>query len=363
MSERATSLSGVLGQGRAVETLRASLVGGRVHHAWVFTGPMGVGKRTAAEAFAAALLDPTTAPDLAGVPEPDPASQTQRLIAAGTHPDLHIVTKELARYSDNSQIRERKLLSIPKEVIDQHLLRPIALASSLRLGGLASKVFIIDEAERLDRSRTNAPVQNSMLKTLEEPPAGSVIILVTSAEEMLLPTIRSRCQRVVFTTLDDESMERWLARSGIAAEGAERRWLLDYAAGSPGRLVQAHEGGMYEWHRAVEPMLADLDRGKFPQTLGSTMASLIDEWAKQAVSKNPQASKEAANVTGTRAMLSMLAERARRRLREAASRGEDVGVPARMIDAVERADREVGANVALVHVMDNLAAQWATARQ
>ncbi len=357
-----TSLSGILGQQRAVATLRAALTGGRVHHAWVFTGPMGVGKRTAAEAFAAALLDPTTAPDLAGVPEPDPASQVQRLIAAGTHPDLHIITKELARYSEDRQIRERKLLSIPKEVIEQHLLQPIALAASLKMGGAASKVFIIDEAERLDRSRTNAPVQNSMLKCMEEPPAGSVIILVTSAEEMLLPTIRSRCQRVVFGPLDDASMDRWLASSGIEAEGAERRWLLEYAAGSPGRLVQAHEGNMYEWSRALDPMLADLERGKFPAALGSTMASLIDEWAKEAVSKNPQASKEAANVTGTRAMLTMLAERARRRLREAASRGEDCSPHARAIDAVERADRDVAAHVGLVHVMDSLAAQWACAR-
>lgn len=354
----APSLSGVLGQPRAIETLRASMRGGRVHHAWVFAGPQGVGKRTTAEAFAAALLDPTTAPNLSGDIEPDPDSQVQRLIAAGAHPDLHIITKELAAYSDDAKVRSGKQVTIAKDVIEKRLLTPIALASTLRLGGLASKVFIIDEAELLDRSRTNAPVQNALLKTLEEPPAGAVIILVTSAEEALLPTIRSRCQRVVFQPLDDASMSAWLGRAGLEVDADERRWLMSFACGSPGRALLAAEGGLYDWHRTLEPMLRDAERGVYSPSLGQTMAKLIEEWAKAAVASKPTASKEAANIAGTRLLLSMLSERRRMRLRDAAAR--DLGAAERelrALDAIDEAERQVAAAVTITNAMEFLSAQ------
>jgi DNA polymerase III subunit delta' len=353
----APTFTDILGQPKAVQTLRAAMESGRVHHAWIFTGPMGVGKHTAARAFASMILDPTTAPNLAGELEPDPSSQTQRLIATGVHPDLHLVHKELARYSEEKNVRERKLLTIPKQVVEEHLLKPIALAPSMNLGGMACKVFIVDEAERLDRSRTNAPTQNSMLKTLEEPPAGSVIILVTSAEENLLPTIRSRCQRVVFTALDEPAMEAWMKRAGIDVTGAERRWLLEFAEGSPGKMMRAIEGGMYAWSRELEPMLDAADRGKFDAALGPTMAKLVDEWAKSEAGKDPQGSKEAANFAGARAMLSLIAERARKRLRDAASRGEDPSPAVAIVDAIDDADRHIAANVSLANAFENLAVQ------
>lgn len=360
MEPRSPSLGDILGQDRAIGVLRGALAAGRVHHAWIFSGPMGVGKRTTALAFAAALLDPTTGPNLAGEFEPDPSSPVQRLIASGVHPDLHMITKELARFSDDPDVRDRKLLTIPKAVIEEHLLGPIALSPGLNNGGLATKAFIIDEAERLDRSRSHAPTQNAMLKTLEEPPAGSVIILVTSAEEMLLPTVRSRCQRVVFGGLDAGSMERWLAgwvsSTGVALQAEERRWLLEYAEGSPGRLVQAHSGGMYQWSRELEPMLSEVERGRFPSGLGSAMARLVDEWAKESVSKSPQASKEAANLTGARALLGMLAQRSSRRLRQAALEAQDPTPHARMIELLERTERHVAAHVPLAHALEGLAA-------
>ena len=360
MASAARSLSEILGQPKAVGILRAAIASGRVHHAWVFVGPMGVGKLTTALAFAGAILDPTTAPDLSGTPEPDPSSPTQRLLASGTHPDLHVITKELARYSDDKEVRSRKLLTIPKQVIDEHLLTPIALTPTLRAGGLASKVFIVDEAERLDRSRSNAPTQNSMLKTLEEPPDGSVIILVTSAEEALLPTIRSRCQRVVFSSLDERSMRSWLDASEIRASPEEARWLVRFADGSPGRLALAHEGGMYEWGRAIDPMLDEVDRGRFPPELGATMAKLVDEWAAGVVKKSPQASKEAANLAGARAMLTLLLERCRASLRAAAAVGGDPSRALHAIECVERAEQHIAANVTLRNAMENLAVQWSS---
>ncbi|MEQ8769806.1 MAG: AAA family ATPase [Phycisphaerales bacterium] len=354
-------LGEVIGQDRAVGVLRAAVESDRLHHAWIFHGPPGVGKFTTAMAFAAMVLDPTTAPQetLIGPGElaPDRASETQTLLRAGTHPDLHVIVKELARFSSESRVRDSKLATIPKDVIDQHLIRPAKLAPvmSHETPPRATKVFIIDEAELMDRSPTNAPVQNAILKTLEEPPPGTVIILVTSSEDRLLPTIRSRCQRVAFTPLNDEAMARWVERASIDAGGAELEWLIGHAEGSPGKLVRARETGLYAWHRTLSPMLEQADRGELPLTLGSTMAELVDSWAKDWVSEGSSAgenrSKEAANRAGASQMFALVARRYRGQLAE-----PKAAMPAvRAIDLVGRAERLLGSNVSLKLVMDDLA--------
>ncbi|MGP1346029.1 MAG: hypothetical protein ACTS3F_05080 [Phycisphaerales bacterium] len=214
----AARLTDILGQDRAIATLNSAVASGRVHHAWIFSGPKGVGKFTAATAFAAALLDPDTRIEDGRVVEAlpgDRGSEARSLLDRGAHPDLHIIRKELARFSDDSSVRSRVLSTIPKPVVDRFLLQPIARAPVRRDGGLISKAFIIDEAELLDRSTRHAPNQASLLKTLEEPPAGSVIILVTSNEGRLIPTVRSRCQRVAFGLLSDEDMRGWMERMGV----------------------------------------------------------------------------------------------------------------------------------------------------
>ncbi|TVQ32687.1 MAG: AAA family ATPase [Phycisphaeraceae bacterium] len=352
------TLRDILGQHNALRVLRAALESQRVHHAWIFHGPHGVGKRTTAEAFAGALLDPTTGPDLSGVIAPDPDSETQRLIASGMHPDLHLITKELARYSDDRAIRERKLISIPKEVIEQHLLAPASLAPRVQAGAVVGKAFIVDEAELL-----NDTTQNAMLKTLEEPAPGTVIILVTSSPEKLLPTIRSRCQRIAFEPLSTEEMRAWMrsapsqTREKLGSD--EAAWVIDYAAGSPGLAMIAIEGRLYDWAVQLEPMLAAADAGEFSPELGERMTKFIDEWAKAQVEKNKNASKEAANKAGARRMLHLLAERARRQLRDDASRGVDAAGALATIDLVRAAERHIESNVNLALTMEHLAARMA----
>lgn len=359
-------LSDILGQTRALETLRASIASGRVHHAWVFSGPAGVGKFTTAFAFGAMLLDPTLAPNLAGELEVDDSSPTRAMIAAGTHPDLHIITKELAAYSDDRQVRERKLITIPKDVIDAHLLGPIVRAPSLRTSSLIQKVFIIDEAELMDRSKSQAPTQNSMLKTLEEPPPGSVIILVTSQEDRLLPTIRSRCQRVVFTPLDPASMSTWFRRAEKSfarpIDAAERGWIERFAAGSPGRALQAVETGLFEWSRALEPLLAKAERAEFATELGPTMSKLVGGWAEAWVDSHKNASKEAANLAAVRHLAALLSDRFRERVRHSAATGDADAAEsaARRIEAVAKAERYVAASVNMSHALDALAVALAT---
>ena len=352
--------SRIIGHQRALRVLTAAASSGRVHHAWVFAGPMGVGKRTVAEAFAAVLLDPTSSLRPSGFVEPDADSEVGALLATGTHPDMHLIVKELATYSDDPRVRAAKQTTIAKDVLDAHLLAPIARAASVRSDSAASKVFIVDEAELLDRSTSNATSQNALLKTLEEPPPGSVIILVTAQEERLLPTIRSRCQPIGFSPLDDDEMDRWIDASGRTISKADRLPLRTFAGGSPGRAVLALDTGLLEWARTLDAMLKDAARGRYRADLAPAMADLIESWAVASVERaekdGAQASKEAASRDATRHMVALLSEWARRRLRESAAQGDPSKRVMRDIEAIARAERSMHANVQGAIVLEDLAA-------
>ena len=340
----------ILGQSRVVETLTSAIGSGRVHHAWIFHGPAGVGKFTTARAFAGALLTPGVRVEegVAAAPVASAASAADE-----AHPDLHIITKELARHSEDASVRARKLMSIPKEVLVERLLKPAALAPTVSAASLAKKVFVVDEAELL------APVaQNALLKTLEEPPAGTVVILVTSSGERLLATIRSRCQRVGFGPIDEASLRAWATRTGIEASAGEMEWLIGYARGAPGLLLAAHEAGLASWAARLEPMLAGAEAGRYDADLGPIFAEFVEEWASGVVERrkadNP--SKDAANKAGAARLMDMLAERARGRLRP--GRGEaEVERALHDLDTIARAQGHIRANVNLRLALENLAAQ------
>lgn len=345
-------LATILGQHRAIDTLERTIEAGRLHHAWIFHGPVGVGKFTTALALAATLLDPTTTRDLSGRLAPDPDSHVQRLIGAGMHPDLHVVRKELAPFSREDAVRGRKQTNIPVEVVREFLIEPAARTRIERHDSLAAKVLIVDEAELLSNQ-----AQDTMLKTLEEPPAGTILVLVTSNEERLLPTIRSRSQRIAFTPLSDDALGAWLSRhreSGGAHIDPEP-WLLRFAEGSPGRLLRALDLGVPAWHKALDPMLAEIWQGRFPVTLGQAAAKLVDDAAKAQVEGRPEASKEAANRLAAGEMLRYLAQRARERLASGGRTERDAAAAA--IESVRAAELDLSRNVSLPFVFERLALQ------
>ncbi|MEM1165141.1 MAG: hypothetical protein AAGI30_02500 [Planctomycetota bacterium] len=339
----------VIGHERATRVLSASIASGRVHHAWVFAGPSGVGKHGAAVAFAGALLDPTTTVGTDGIARPEAGSAVQDMIRRDAHPDLHLISKELAEFSSDAGVRSRKRLTIAKAVIEERLLGPIARAATLDEGGLASKVFIVDEAELLDRSLGNAPTQASMLKTLEEPPVGSVLILVTSNEHRLLATIRSRCQRVAFGPLGDSEMTQWCDASGLGLDGPAREWVLWFAQGAPGRVATAAESGLFEAFGELEPFIRDVEAGRASVELAPRLAGLVDEWAKERVKRDPKHSKESANREAAELVFAVLAERGRGRLRTG-----DADGALRMIDAVREAESHAARNVNTKFVFEQL---------
>lgn len=351
-------LDQILGQDRAITTLQSALRADRVHHAWIFAGPLGVGKCTTALAFAAILLDPNAGPNLAGQFDTDPDGEVASLVRRGAHPDLHLIQKELAAISAESTLRSRKQISIPIDLIRERMVGGVAdsgkfydaIAWQRPTMGKA-KVFIIDEAELLA-----GPAQNAILKTLEEPPPDTYIILVTSSEDRLLPTIRSRAQRALFAPLDTQSMRAWLDQSDLAPSPPQQQWIERYAQGSPGRATIALQTGIHEWAQFVEPIAHPR---RFDAAAPEALAKQIEEWAKEWVKLNPNASKEAANKAAMNHALAMLAESQRAALREA-STPEQAQRAARAVELIARAESHARQNVNLKFVMENLAASIAT---
>ncbi|MAY74905.1 MAG: hypothetical protein CMJ31_09380 [Phycisphaerae bacterium] len=349
------ALAELVGQRRAASVIEATIRSGRVHHCWLFSGPRGVGKFTAALSFAALLLDPTTGPDLSGALGADPDGEVARLLRAATHPDLHIVNKELAAYSREASVRSGKQTTIPVDVLREFLIEPATLGPRHPPGGLASRVFIVDEAELMGGGQRVG--QNALLKTLEEPPPGAVIILVTESEERLLPTIRSRAQRVAFLPVAEGELRAWAAARypEVAVDVLDRA--VAFADGSPGVLRELIEDDVLAWHDTIEPMLDEAAGGRFPAALGGQLTKLADEWAKGWVKHDERRSKEMANRVAATKLFRVIGLHARRMLRSR----DRVVVGVAAAHAVTRAEQRLAANTQMSMVMEGIAADLAEA--
>jgi DNA polymerase-3 subunit delta' len=348
----------ILGHDTAISTFEQALRAGRMHHAWIISGPTGVGKCTLAREVALVLLDPDAGYDTIGREIP-PTSQAARLLKSGSHPDLHIIHRELAASSSNPRLRERKQMNIPLDLLRESMLGGrtgdgrIHEAAAYRTSSLApAKVFIIDEAERLD-----LPGQNALLKTLEEPPPSTYLFLVTARPERLLPTIWSRCQHVRLAALDQDDMNTWIETSGLHVEPDEREAVLDFSEGSPGMATRAARGGLSEWIPALEPLLTQLDRGGWSPEITTCMAERIDLWSKAVVKENPRASKDAANREGAEMMFRVMLQHVCRTLRSETD-GRDLERRCRTIDRIAEAESQCMAGLNMKHVLEALTAEW-----
>lgn len=158
------------------------------------------------------------------------------LLTAGTHPDFHRIHRMLSKLHPNKEVRNRKATVLSIDVIRQFLLAPIGLRPSRG----RAKVFVIVEAERLNQS-----AENAMLKTLEEPPGDSYLILLANSADSLLATTRSRCQQVVFGPLPtDFIVEHLTAESKIDRNAA--LFFAELAQGSLGHAQRYVELGIGE---------------------------------------------------------------------------------------------------------------------
>ncbi|NBB96137.1 MAG: hypothetical protein GVY16_10425 [Planctomycetes bacterium] len=266
-------LQDIIGQQEATGRLRTCLAADRMPHAFLFAGPDGVGRETTALALAALLLCESPQTDLAGQRTACGSCQSCRLIAGGNHPDVHRIYKELARYHENADIRNRKMQSLGIEVIRSFLLAPAGRASTQGQG----KVFIVLETELL-----TIEAQNSMLKILEEPPPKTTIILVCGKADMLLPTTRSRCALIRFGALPHDFVIEKLAAAEV--QPTEAAFWAAFTDGSVGGALDHAAAGLYDIKCDILGRLAALGPAG-DVTLGESLATTSDTLAEAEVKR------------------------------------------------------------------------------
>lgn len=352
---------GVIGHSAARKTLTRALTGGHLPHAWIFHGPSGVGKCTLAMRLAAIIVDPSSTDGARAALDPVRDSRSAQLLRAGTHPDVRVIRADLAATSSDRDLRERKQVNIPIGLLREHMIgggargegsfdAPVYRSSVLGAG----KVFIIDEAERLE-----GDAQNVLLKTLEEPPPGTVIILVTSSLERMLPTIRSRCQRIALAPLSPDEMRAWLESRMGELHGAAREFAEAFGAGRPGLAVTAVELGLHEWHAELLPMIDQLAKGECPLEMSERMNDLASQVAEAAVKKDELASKEAANRRAAGLLFAVIGAEVGRRLLRSAGDPHALSYWTRVPEVIAATESAIRSNVNQKLVLADFVAQWA----
>jgi len=207
----------------------------RLHHAWLLVGPRGVGKASFARQAALRLLAEAADPALAGDKlEVDEQHRIARLFNARSHPDFRLVEREVWKKPD-------EVLPLDERKGDEALGRNIKVLQIRWLDRILSvapslsnrRAIIIDAADDMERGAANA-----LLKSLEEPPAGTVFFLVSHMPGRLLPTIRSRCRMLRFSPLADAEMRAVLREELPEADATEIDALVRVGEGAPGQALR-----------------------------------------------------------------------------------------------------------------------------
>lgn len=230
----------LLGQHAVMERLLGAARQRRMHHCYLFEGPPQVGKHTAAVRLA--MQAACTTDDVA-------TCEVSQQMARGLHPDLIVLEPDPSRKSRTIGVNQVRQLT-----------------SKLRLRPYAAKwrTVIIDPADALMPQAANA-----LLKTLEEPPADTGFVLITSQSSALLPTVLSRSQRVRFRAVPEVELVPWLVQRGV--EEPER--IARLALGCPGQaLALAEHGGLAELDEARELLLELISQD--PATRAKTLEGL-----------------------------------------------------------------------------------------
>lgn len=219
----------IVGQDSAVALLQRVVAAHRIAHAYAFVGPQGVGRRLAALAFAQACL---CAAGGCG------SCSACRRVATGHHPDCQMLTPTPPK--DNPRGAATLRIEQIRELEHWAALAPLEGPR---------KVFILDDAERM-----TLPTAQALLKTLEEPPPRTLLILIVANTGALPPTVLSRCQRVRFGPLDEAAAAAVLERHGVDPAGT--RLLVRLCQGQVGLALGADLGGLQARRAAALELLA-----------------------------------------------------------------------------------------------------------
>lgn len=232
--------SRIIGHANIVERFAQALAHGRLSHAYLFVGMDGIGKQLFARELAKAVLCGR------GRGEACDLCPSCLKIEHGNHPDVTLVR----RREGGSKGEPRAQILI--EQVREEIQDPIAYKPF----EARYKVFVVVDADRMTEE-----AQNCLLKTLEEPPPHSLLVLIASRLEPFVDTVVSRCQIVRFRPLPAAAVERILAEAH-GVDPALARPLARLAQGSPGRALQCHREGTFEAARSFLTRLARMRPGE-----------------------------------------------------------------------------------------------------
>lgn len=328
----------IFDQPAAIDSIRRAYRADRLPHGLVFAGPAGVGKATTARALAGLFLcERPNAESPCGSCESCRAMEPEK----PTHPDYHLITRDLIRYHDKTGKSKGIELSIL--VIRPELVEPASRKAVMGRG----KVFLVEQAELM-----NPAAQNALLKTLEEPAGRTLIVLLTDQPDLLLSTIRSRSQVVRFASLPEATVARELHKRGIERDVAARaarlargslgvalRWIQDDVIGPAAELVAQ-----------VDALFA----GQAPADLPGWFKRAAEAYAGKQIERDPLGSKDAATREGLGLYLNVAADHVRRLLPQLED-ADQLERACAAIDALSRAEAYLEGNVNVSIALQQLA--------
>lgn len=216
----------------------AALASARMHHGWIFAGPRGVGKGTFARAAARALVAEP------GVPQPE-----------GAHPDVIVLDPLPANDEEEKKRDEGKAYETKRNIsVDQIRRMQARLVTRPTLGN--RRAVIVDPADDLEKAAVNA-----LLKSLEEPPAGTFFLLVAHRPGRLLATVRSRCRMLRFAPIGNDAIDAVLRDRAPSADAATRAAAIAAADGSPGAALAFVDQDLAPLHALMQRIMRDGDPG------------------------------------------------------------------------------------------------------
>ena len=291
----------VIGQERAVELLQRAAE--RPVHAYLLVGPRGSGVEDAARCFGAALV--ATADD----------TRSWDLVGRGMHPDVVEFEPEGGTYRIKDDVRDRIIPEASRSPVEGD-----------------RKVVILFEADRLKGTRNDSA--NTLLKTLEEPPSRTVMVLVTAFPDELLETVRSRCQRIDLAPLAENVVQAALEREGVGADDA--RLAARLAGGQLGRArVLAGPGRRVRDAFVTAAARLDGTAGSAERATDDVVGALADAVAELESRQAQEAEELVAEVERAgyteragNALVRRLAERHKRQHRAARREAIDEGLAA-----------------------------------